>query len=270
MTPKADRTREESLEQMRALIQAVRSGEMTPIEADERCIGNGLPRHHDGWKELHNITDNSVWGLPLVVLFYAWRDLGHAWEQSERYRVWGRHLWRDEPDDYQVMPLEQAETSLKSDLAQGILRAFGTDAEGEVRPIDYREWKDLAFSGDRNFNVVDASGIAVYSGAFVLRHELVPLLISEHAESTKPEGEPALRERGNQPAPKRGGGRIYAEHWHDMWAEVCRIIHEEGVPSDRLAIVKRMQQWFTDQGLEEPAPQKLNPVMDRLFKALNT
>lgn len=59
-----------------------------------------------------------------------------------------------------------------------------------------------------------------------------------------------------------------ADHWHDMWAEVCRIVHEEGVPADRLTLVKRMEQWFTDHDLEAPAPQKLNPVLDRLFKTL--
>ncbi|MCW6506907.1 hypothetical protein [Lichenifustis flavocetrariae] len=264
MTSKADRTRDEVVEQMRTLVRTVRAGETTPVEAEEKCAREGLPLPHEGWQDLHDITTNSVWWLPLASLFYAWRDLGHTREQWERFGFWGRDLWRDETDERQVMSLQEAEAMLKSDLAQGILRAFGTDAEGVVRPIAYDAWRELSIGPDRSFNAFDAEGTIIFAGVFVLRHEVVPLLISE---KSAPSGEPFTRGRLDDTAPKRLG----AAQKYD-WPSAAGFAAAYGMhydyPPVKAVFAERVGLWFKGQG-KVPDPRDLDRFVAELYKGLD-
>ena len=201
------------------------------------------------------------------MLFYAWHDLAQTREQWERYQAWGHDIWRDAPDERQLNTLEQAEAALRSDLSAGIVRAFGTDSGGKVRPISCEVWDSLSISYRRDFTVVGAEGVAVYSGVFVLRHEVVPLLISEHAG--RPPGplvEPETKVRSNEQTSRRGG-RTPVYDWDAMWVEVVRLATEDKI-KDRPALSKHLLAWFAEQGRAEPGETIFKEKMSKLFMTL--
>ncbi len=250
-----------------ALLMAVRAGEMTPKEADEKCLADGLPLRHDGWQELHDITTNSVWWLPLAVLFYAWRDLPQTREQWERYSAWEHHLWRDPTDDQQITSLDEAETMLRSDLSAGIVRAFGSNADGIVRPIPCEAWECLAFGHGRDFPVLGVDGMAAYTGVFVLRHEVVPMLITEHAATPVMQvAAPEMRGRPGEQAPKRGGGRPTVHDWAGAAGFIARDIVENDYPSSADILAQKVEEWFIRAKGKTPAFRELQSFASEVLR----
>ncbi|WP_129218648.1 hypothetical protein [Lichenibacterium ramalinae] len=175
---------------------------MTPREADDQAISVGLPPSYDGFADLGDITVGVTWWLPLAVFFYAWRDLNRVRIEWERYRTWGRYLWRDPVTDPQVMSLEAAEEMLIDDLRAGLLKAFGATEDRATVLISHTEWETLTIQKENQlWWATDENGAVRYKAIFVLRHEVVPLWLQEVALAA---GSSARRERSGSSQ----GGRI--------------------------------------------------------------
>ncbi len=46
----------------------------------------------------------------------------------------------------------------------------------------------------------------------------------------------------------RRGGRPTQHDWDDFWIEVCRQVHEHGLPKIQKRLVEEMLRWFADRG----------------------
>ena len=57
-----------------------------------------------------------------------------------------------------------------------------------------------------------------------------------------------------KPAVQRHGGRPAQYDWDAFWVEVCRRVHEVGVPESQAELVRKMLDWFIgrDQGSIDP------------------
>ena len=242
---------------------------LTPKQIDEKSITDGVPLRHAGWEELPDATANGVWPLSLAVVFYSYRDLAHTREQWERFRVWGRALWRDPIDERQFSSLDRAEAQLRTDLASGIVRAFGhkmgpSGPEHTVRPVPPEIWDQFQFGIRFDLSVAGNSDRALYSGVTVLRHEVVPLLIAETATTA---AAPEMRGRHDEPAPKRGGGRPLRYDWDAMWIEVIRLATEDNI-TDRPALNRHLLEWFTNRSEHQPGETIFKEKMSKLFTTL--
>lgn len=211
--------------------------------------------------------DEPLWDALMLAMWVAWRDRGRAASALAAHAIWHRHLFRNPKVHDQVVSYKDLPNALRLHLQSGRLTMSGSRrSDGHaIEPISKHEWFDNYFDGQDYFFTSSRTGSGrTFENLVVERDEVLKLWPSNDEQSAISASVSTV-----EPAPKtKVGGRVMADHWHDMWAEVCRIVHEEGVPADRLTLVKRMEQWFTDHDLEAPAPQKLNPVLDRLFKTL--
>ena len=216
---------------------------------------------------------STKWSLAQAVVWIAWRDPARIQEQWWRLYAWSGSLWRDPMGEHQAVSFEQAETELWAALEDGRVDAIGLAGQGPkpVR-IEALDWSNLDWMPDKTrlsvryfgqreevYRCVDvktADVLAVWPAPGTQEPDVV--VAPAVAAEPKREGRPGTSQ----------GGRVMADHWHDMWAEVCRIVHEEGRPRTRLEIVKRMQQWFVDRDLDAPSNQTLNPILDKLMQAL--
>ncbi len=255
------------IEQRRALKLAVRERRATPAEAEAQAIGMDLPPFIAGYEDRHDITSNSTWWLPVALLFYAWRDLPKTRREYERFDVWGRDLWREGKSHDAVMSLQEAEQMLRYDLLASVVRSFGTNTDHELTAIPAREWRELRFAGNQPLSACGADGSIVYSGAFVLRHEVVPLWLQE-TPATLAAPRPEQRVRSGEPEPKkRAGGRPAVHDWDAMWIEVVRLATEDKI-TDRPALSKHLLEWFSERGGIEPGESALKEKMSKLFTTL--
>ena len=254
----------EVIARRRGIQNAVQKGEMTPSQAERKAQQDGLPPFISDQDGLRDVTTNSTWWLPIAVLFYAWQDLGATKREYERYRVWGAALWRDAQPGDMIMPLSEAEDRLRADLVGGLVRGFGTDRDHVLTPVPREEWRLLDFKRQMNLAQLPDGNVA-YSGAFVLRHEVVPLWLSETPVVTVPP-QSLLRERSDQPPPKRGG-RPPIYDWDAMWIEVVKLATEDKI-NDRPALSRHLLAWFAERGSPEPGESIFKDKMSKLFRTL--
>ena len=249
-----------------ALLMAVRAGEMTPKQADGKCLADGLPVLHEGWQDLHDITTNSVWSIPLAILFYSWQDLRKTREEAARFTVWKDQMWRDPTDELQIRSLAEAEAMLRQDLWTGLVRAFGQGRDAVLRPIPYEDWSNLIFSHKKDFSAVDETSETIYGGVFVLRHEIVPLLISEHAASTATAAiEPEMRARLGEQPPKRG--RKPEPEVDRFWIEVHKATLSAKYGSQKL-LTEHMVQWASN-GQCSYDPETIRKKVSALYREMD-
>jgi hypothetical protein len=79
--------------------------------------------------------------------------------------------------------------------------------------------------------------------------------------------------KSSEPVPvevrtKSRGGRPENYPWDDIWVEICRIIHEEGVPATRAELMEKVQQWCEDHYGNQPADSTLKPKIGKLYRVL--
>ena len=75
----------------------------------------------------------------------------------------------------------------------------------------------------------------------------------------------------NRGATKRKRGGKPAQHdWDDFWVEMCRYIHENGIPSTQAELVDRMLDWFIDRGDESIDPRTIEKKVAKLFRILSS
>lgn len=251
-------------------IDSVWREDMTPTQAEEAGAAEAI-----GYLKLAPpvALDSPRWSLAQAVIWIAWRDSERVQDQWRRLYAWSGSLWRDPLGEHQVVTFEQAEKELWAALEDGRVLATGLAGQGPkpVR-IEALDWSNLVWMPDKErlsvryfgqrdeaYRCVDVKSsdvLAVWPEPNTQQSEIAVALAV--AVEPKKQDRPKVSQ----------GGRVMADHWHDMWAEVCRIVYEEGRPRSRLEIVKRMQQWFVDRDLDEPSNQTLNPILDKLMQAL--
>jgi hypothetical protein len=70
------------------------------------------------------------------------------------------------------------------------------------------------------------------------------------------------------PSRSTKGGRPPADHWDELWVEICRQIYTgELVPKRQSDVLKAMQQWCSDHGHSD-APSTLKPRAHRLWNVV--
>jgi hypothetical protein len=72
----------------------------------------------------------------------------------------------------------------------------------------------------------------------------------------------------DETAPRRRGGRPTKYDWDAFWVEVCRRMHEEGLPETQEKLVGKMQGWFTDRGEENIDPRTIEKKIAKLLEVL--
>ena len=59
--------------------------------------------------------------------------------------------------------------------------------------------------------------------------------------------------------------------WDGFWIEICRVIHEDGVPGTQSELVGRMVEWFDNHGQASPdestIKKKIKPLWQKLRRA---
>lgn len=78
---------------------------------------------------------------------------------------------------------------------------------------------------------------------------------------------------GVTPAPETQGRRGAPQRfdWDSFWIEVCRIVHEDGIPLTQSELVRRMNEWFDTHDRASPdestVKKKLKPLWHTLRPA---
>jgi hypothetical protein len=78
------------------------------------------------------------------------------------------------------------------------------------------------------------------------------------------------KELGLAPAPEKQGRRGAPPRfdWDSFWIEVCRIVHEDGIPLTQSELVRRMNEWFDSRNRASPdestVKKKLKPLWHTL------
>ncbi len=68
---------------------------------------------------------------------------------------------------------------------------------------------------------------------------------------------------------KKRGGRPLQHDWDAFWVEICRRVHEEGVPETMAEFVDGMLDWFIDRGDERIDRSTIQKKISKLFGVLN-
>ena len=67
---------------------------------------------------------------------------------------------------------------------------------------------------------------------------------------------------------KKRGGRLLQHDWDAYSVEVCRRVHEEGLPETQAEFVDGMLDWFIDRGDESIDASTVQKKVSKLFGAL--
>ncbi|RYB01509.1 hypothetical protein [Lichenibacterium ramalinae] len=247
------------------LLVAGRRGDITPTEAEAEVLASGLEPFASEWQHERDMTAHSTWWLPVAVLFYAWQDLPATRREYERFVVWGRALWRDTKQAGMRLSLDEAESKVREDLVAGLLRGFGTDADRQLVPIAREEWRELRFAHDASLAASRADGTLVYSGVFVLRHEVVPLWMQEFATAGAAV-QSVARERVDQPPPKRAGGRPATHDWACAAGFAAAFILDNDYPAVEGDLTSVVTSWFAEERGKAPDPRDVQRFVAEIYK----
>jgi hypothetical protein len=77
----------------------------------------------------------------------------------------------------------------------------------------------------------------------------------------------AERDGGQKPAKARTG-RPAEFDWDEVWAEICRSVHDEGLPERQAKLIERVQQWCEDRYGKQPSDSTLKPKIRKVYEAL--
>ena len=63
-------------------------------------------------------------------------------------------------------------------------------------------------------------------------------------------------------------GRPEGFLWDDIWIEICRHVHYEGLPPTVAELMRYVQQWCENQYGRQPGDSTLKPKLGKLYKVL--
>jgi hypothetical protein len=71
-----------------------------------------------------------------------------------------------------------------------------------------------------------------------------------------------------QQYPRSRGGRPDKFSWDEIWIEICRYIHDNGIPATPAELMKHLQQWCENRFGEQPADSTFKPKLRKLYAVL--
>lgn len=112
---------------------------------------------------------------------------------------------------------------------------------------------------DRYMVPVDGDGVQVLAEDLVVRLEEV--------ERFDRKGRPSAT-LAVVPGPRQPRGKPARYDWDAFWVEVCRRVHEEGLPDTQGALVRHMLDWFAETGRDVPDDSTVKKKIAPLWRAL--
>ena len=106
----------------------------------------------------------------------------------------------------------------------------------------------------------DSTEIMVDSDDLLIRREEVERFEKRHATPEKSERQTT--------APRGGPGSPQKYDWDAFWIEVCRRVHDDGLPTTQAAMVRELQDWFDSNADVSPDPSTIKKKLTRLWKVL--
>ena len=94
------------------------------------------------------------------------------------------------------------------------------------------------------------------------------LIRRDEVERFEAESAPAGRSGLAEPAARGGPGVPPKFDWDGFWIEVCRRIHDDGVPPTQAALVRDLLDWFDANGIAAPDQSTVKKKISRLWKVL--
>jgi len=95
------------------------------------------------------------------------------------------------------------------------------------------------------------------------------LIRRDEVERFEAESVPAVQAVMPEPAGRAGPGVSPKFDWDGFWVEVCRRVHDDGIPTTQAEMVRAMQDWFDTQGTTAPDQSTIKKKVSRLWKALH-
>jgi len=83
----------------------------------------------------------------------------------------------------------------------------------------------------------------------------------------RPSAPIAEHDGGQKPARARTG-RPEKFNWDEVWAEICRFVHDEGLPKRQAELIDCVQQWCEDRYGDQPSESTLKPKIRKVYDAL--
>jgi len=129
--------------------------------------------------------------------------------------------------------------------------------DGSEIPVDVKAWHHIDWEG----GLVDYEGS--WSGSPPTTIPVIPFLSRE--EFAK-----CFRISDANPATgkTRRRGRPTQHDWDGFWIEVCRRIHEEGIPKTQSELVRNVHDWFIGQRDESIDQRTIEKKISDLFTVL--
>ncbi len=122
---------------------------------------------------------------------------------------------------------------------------------------DITAWDDISW--DNGIVMIEPS----WAGSPAVKLSVYPLLSLEEVLSHF-----QINIQEDEAAPLRRRGRPAQYDWDAFWIEVCRRMHEEGLPETQAPLVENMAEWFTDRGEENIDPRTIEKKISKLFQVL--
>lgn len=144
--------------------------------------------------------------------------------------------------------VEAARDHLRRLLHDGLVRSVRMDETGNREAICSTIWAGSI--GERGLNEGSIYGSKTdrvkHGFALVNQQDLVDAL-EGRPRQLDGIGMPPNKAKKTQSRNSYKRGRTPKWDWDAMWAELCSIVHEEGLPADQATLVKRLEGWFIDR-----------------------
>lgn len=131
-------------------------------------------------------------------------------------------------------------------------------SDGSELPTDVTAWREIEWGS--GIVTIETS----FSGSPPIHVPIVPLLDRDELFKTF-----KIDASRQTEAISRRGGRPIQHDWDSFWVELCRRVHEQGLPATKKELVDKMLDWFADRGNEGVDSRTIEKKISRLFAALN-
>ena len=155
-------------------------------------------------------------------------------------------------------PPEHARDLLRRAIFDRTLQGIRTfHPDGTELTTDVTAWRDIDWDTDSVFLE------PTWSGSPPDYIPVIPLLDHKQFLESFGIGLPHNRKTGKKP-----GGRPLQHDWDAFWVELCRRVHEGGLPSTRKKSVNEMIDWFIERGDEGIDERTVAKKISGLYEVL--
>lgn len=153
-------------------------------------------------------------------------------------------------------------------LFANTIKSWVLSSDGQLELIPSRIWASKSFT-----SILETGRLHLtVSDSYVDRSVEGPVLLrsADIAQLFRPKGSEAV-DHGSVAAAaplRHAGGSPPKFDWHDIWAEICRIVVDEGFPESRAELARKVQTWHRGRYGYEPSDEILKPKIRMLFSRL--